>query len=101
MLIPHFGVIAVFLAIGSAAPAQTYTVKLKTHPDPGQTVTIRKTETETGSIKYFDADGKLLNEIKPTSKELVYTLTVLEHKPGETSPSKYRRAYEKATETTD
>jgi hypothetical protein len=83
------------------APAQTYTIKLKTNPDAGMTVTIRDTEKGTGSTKLFGPDGKLLQEIKPTSHELVYTLTILDRKKGDTRASRYKRVYEKARETED
>jgi hypothetical protein len=81
------------------APAQTYTIKLKSGPDAGKTVTIRDTEKGTGSTRFLNADGKLLFEEKAKSRETVYALTVLKRKKDAVDPDRYKRVYEKATET--
>jgi hypothetical protein len=83
------------------APAQTYTIKLKTYPEAGTTVTIRDTYKETGSTKFTDPDGKLLNEVKPKSREEVYTQTTLQRTKSDAAAEKFKRAYEKAVGTED
>src|SRR5438093_10529147 len=90
--------VVLFSACAAEAPAQTYTIKLKTYPDAGMSVTIRDTDKESGSTKSFSADGKLLKEVKPKSKETVYTLTILERQKSDARAGKYKRVYEKATE---
>jgi hypothetical protein len=90
--------VPLLLACPLAAAAQTYTIKLKTYPDAGMTVTVRDTEKATGSMKIFDADGKLLNEAPAKGLERAYALTVLTRK-GNAPPEKYKRVYTKATET--
>jgi hypothetical protein len=83
----------------TAAEAQTYVIKLKTYPEAGMTVTIRDTQKETGSTKFFDSAGKMTDEIKPKDREMVYTLTILEREKSEGPASKYACFYDKATET--
>jgi hypothetical protein len=90
---------AILLSARAAeAPAQTYTIKFKSYPDVGKTVSIKDSDKETGSMKFMDASGKLLNEIKPKTKEAVYTQTILERKKGNEPTHKFKRVYEKATE---
>ncbi len=86
------------LACALEAPAQTYTIKLKSYPDAGMTVTVRHTEKETGSTKIF-FDGKLVKEELPKGHERAYALTVLVGKKGDAPPEKFKRVYTKATET--
>jgi hypothetical protein len=82
-----------------AAETQTYTVKLKTHADVGMTVTIQNSRKESGSTRLFAADGKLLSELQPESREVVYALTILKRKTSEAPPEQFKRVYQKATET--
>jgi hypothetical protein len=83
------------------ASAQTYTIKLKTYPEAGMTVTVRDSYKETGSTKFTDLDGKLLNEVKPKSREEVYTQTILKRTKSDAPAEKFKRTYEKAVGTED
>ena len=83
------------------APAQTYTIKLKTYPEAGTTVTVWDTYKETGSTKFTDLDGKLLNEVKPKSRDGVYTQTILQRTKRDASAEKFKRVYEKAVGSED
>jgi hypothetical protein len=91
--------VALLLACSLEASAQTYTIKLKSHPDAGKTVTVQVTDKETTSTKTIDAKGKAQEEVAANSSETVYALTVLARKKGAEPPEKYTRAYVKATET--
>jgi hypothetical protein len=90
--------VVVWVAWAAVAPAQPYTIKFKTDPDAGNSVIIRDTEMNAGSMKVFDATDKLLSEEGSETTEKVYTMTVLEQKPDGTL-QKYVHAYDKALET--
>jgi hypothetical protein len=84
----------VMLAAG--AQAQTYTIKLKSHPDEGKSVVQTSTDRLVNSDKLIAADGKVLNEQKGTQvKETVFTETVLEK--GDKGPKKFKLKYTKTT----
>jgi hypothetical protein len=89
LLLPAFAV---------AAPApETYTIKLKHNPSPGKSVTVKDTSKQTGSVKIFDPDGKLLMENKPDeAKEEIYTQKVLIQEKGDKRPQKYTKTFKKA-----
>jgi hypothetical protein len=91
--------VSLLCACCTDAPAQTYVIKFKTYPATGMTVTIRDTSKEGGSIKPLDQGDKPVNEIKPKTRELAYTQTILEREAGDAPAKKYKRSYEKATET--
>jgi hypothetical protein len=94
---PFFGAsLLVLVAAVVNAHGQSYTIKLKLDPDPGQSVVVRDSSKETGAMKFVDLQGKLLHEEKPGVKESVYTETTLEK--GDPFPAKYKRTYETATE---
>jgi hypothetical protein len=92
-------IVVLLSACSLEAAPPTYTIKFKTQPDTGMTVTIRDSENETGSMRAFGADGKLLNEEKPKSHEVIYTVTVLQRKKTGALANKAKRVYEKATES--
>ncbi len=97
---PSFWASLLVLVVAAVnAHGQSYTIKLKFDADPGQSVVIRDSGKETGSMKFIDLQGKLLHEEKPSASETVYTETVLEK--GDPYPTKYKRTYETATETKD
>ena len=98
MCISWFWAFWLMLVAATAAPAQTYTIKFKSDPVAGRSVVVREAKKETGSVKFFDAAGKL-NEYPSTSDDKVYTETVLEQGPKEGSAAKFTRTFEKATET--
>jgi hypothetical protein len=77
--------------------AQTYTIKLKVDPDPGRSVVCRESVKGSGVRKFFDPDGKLLNESKPDDTETVFTETTLEK--GDPCAVKYKRVFEQASVT--
>jgi hypothetical protein len=86
-------------ALGAPAP-EAYTIKPKYFPDPGKTVTVKRSSKEAVLVKFFDADGKVINENKiDTVKEEVYTEQVLEK--GDKWPKKFTHTYSKAVVTTD
>jgi hypothetical protein len=88
------------LASSLAHAQETYTIQLKLDPGVGKTVTSRSHDVSTGSMKFFDADGKLLAEHKKEGSEDSYRLTVLEaDKDGQ--PTKFVRVYDKANEKED
>jgi hypothetical protein len=86
----------VLVAATVTVQAQSYTIKLKLDPDPGQSVVVRDSSKDTGSMKFVDPQGKLLFEEKGGTREAVYTETTLEK--GEPFPAKYKRVYETANE---
>ena len=75
---------------------QSYTIKLKLHPDPGQSVVVRESSKDVGSMKFLDLQGKVLKEDKPGVRESVYTETTLAR--GDKSRTKYKLMFETATE---
>jgi hypothetical protein len=81
------------------APAdKAYTIKIKTFPDQGKSVSHQESKTDTGSIKISDDKGKLLNEQKQdSSEEDSFTETVLEK--GDKTPKKIKLVYDKAVKT--
>jgi hypothetical protein len=84
--------------LAAAAPAQTYTIKLKHAPDPGKSVVIKDSDSHDVLTKIFDAGGKAIKEDKAEEKrDEVYTETVIEK--SDKFPTKYKRTYEKATRT--
>lgn len=81
-----------------AAPDATYTIKLRPFGDVGKSVTGAKTDKKSSTSKVYDKAGKMLGEEKSEeSSEVVMTEVVLEK--GDKSPKKFKRTYEKASET--
>ncbi len=80
----------------SAAPEVRYSIKLKLYPDLGQSMVVRKSSKEGGTMKFFDMQGKPQDEPKPATKEIVYTETTLEK--GDTAPTKFKRVYETSSQ---
>jgi hypothetical protein len=88
------------LALAAGAPAQTYTIKLKSGPDAGKSVVINDTDGNDQATKVSDAAGKVVRDVKQTEKhDETYTETVLSR--GDKFATKYKRTYEKATRTRD
>lgn len=92
--------VVVLSAWAAEAHAQMYTIKLKSEPDAGMTVTIHDTHKEEGSMKLVSPDGKILNEVKPNKgRELAYSLTILSKGKGTGPAQQFKRVYDTATET--
>jgi hypothetical protein len=90
----------VLASVGLIHAEDAYTLKFKLFPDIGKTTTFRSSDISSGSMQYFDADGKLLGERKREGDETVYRATVLERdKDG--MATRFIRVYEKATEKED
>lgn len=87
--------------LAAAAPApETYTIKLNYRADAGKSYVVKDTDTASNSVTVSDADGKVLQQQKSkTEDEAVYTTTIIEK--GDKRPTKFKRAYEKASRTTD
>jgi hypothetical protein len=86
-----------FLVVPAYAD-ETYTIKVKVDSDVGKTIVYRSANKDTGSMKVFDADGKLLLNREKEGEETVYRSTMLERdKNGKAK--KYVRVYEKDSET--
>lgn len=93
-------VVTLLLAV-LAVPAfadDSYTIKIKTDPDVGKTVLVTSKSTETGSMKGFGGDGKLLFEDKKEGAEDSYRSTYLA-RGKDAALTRVVRVYEKATET--
>ena len=91
-------VVTLLLAAVPAFAGDSYTITIKAHPDVGKTVRYTSTSTETGSMRGFGGDGKLMFEDKKDGGEESYRSTYLAlGKDG--SPTRLVRVYEKATET--
>jgi hypothetical protein len=97
----RFRVALCALFVAATGDAQdSYTIKLKLDMDVGKSVDYRSSSTGTGSIKFFDLDGKLLLESTRESEETTYRLTVLERdKAGKAT--RFIRVYDKANELED
>jgi hypothetical protein len=68
-----------FALAGSAVFAEDgYTIKLKEKTDLGKSTTSRSISKNAGSMKMFDADGKLLFEKEGGGSEYEWRTTVLE-----------------------
>jgi hypothetical protein len=74
---------------------QSYTIKIKNHPDEGKSVINKDFNSNSGTFKLLDADGKVVNQNKTTMvQEQEYTQTVLVG--GEQRPAKHKKTYTKA-----
>ena len=100
-ILPFSLSLVLLTACVAGTTAQTYTIKLKTRADEGMTYSYREVSKESGSTKMFDADGKLVREIKPKERESAYTSTVLEKGKHERHSAKLVRVYEQASETVE
>lgn len=81
---------------GTSTEPVAYTLKLKSHPDVGQSMTVIQKENSDGTFGIKDAAGKVLKEDKNQEvKETTYTVTTLEK--GDKRPAKFKRVYETAT----
>jgi hypothetical protein len=91
-----FPCLALLLAASAGlAYGQAYPIKLKTHPDKGQTLLCRETEKNTTVLRFFDDRGKQLQDQKQVEEsEEVYLLTVLV--PGAKFPLRYAQTFDKA-----
>jgi hypothetical protein len=89
---------ALALAAGTRAQ-EGYTIKLKHGPDPGKSVVVKSKEKGTDASTVTDADGKTTGQKRTIETEEVYTETVLEG--GDKKPRKFKRSYEKASQTAD
>ena len=94
-------VLLVALGFAHAAAQETYTIKFKSNADEGKTYSYRTYNKESGGVKIFDADGKLVHEIAPKERDVTYTATVLEKGTEEGREKKFARVYGKAVETKD
>src|SRR4051812_11052354 len=93
--------VSTLLLAALAIPAfaeDSYTIKIRTDPDVGKTVRYTSTSTETGSMRGFGGDGKLMFEDKKEGAEESYRSTYLARGKGG-APTRIVRVYEKATET--
>jgi hypothetical protein len=89
--------VALVVLLAGQAPAQTYTLKIKSSPDKGESIVVQHLDKSTTEVKVTTEDGKVLDESKnEQSREEAYTETVLEK--GKKHPTKYKRAYTKARE---
>ncbi len=88
-------------SFASVSAQETYAIKFKTYADEGMTVKVRDSDKETGTTKFLDADGKVVNEIKPKNSEVAYAETILKRGTDGGRAAKYVRVYEKARETQD
>jgi hypothetical protein len=98
-VVPFWTSVVVLAVLSGDALAQTYTIKLKSYPGKGMTVTVRDTDKEQGSIKYYDATGQLVNEVKAKTRELVYADTTLERDKPDEPARLYKTVYTTAVET--
>jgi hypothetical protein len=93
-------ILFVSLSASLAYAQDAHTIKLKIDADVGKTTTYRSSDVSTGSMKFFDPDGKLLFEQKKEGHETFYRVTILERdKDGK--PTKFVRVYDKASEKED
>src|SRR5262245_37805213 len=81
---------------GSDTSDKAYPIKIKLVPDANKSTVVRCTIQAITATK-VTADGKSTEQKEQNSGEAVYTETVLE--AGEKAPKKFKRAYEKAVET--
>ncbi len=77
---------------------ETYTIKLKLHPAVGQTVKRVNVSKDTGFMKVFDNDGKLLNETRREGKETTDRTTIVAANAAGV-PTVFTRIYDKAIES--
>jgi hypothetical protein len=92
-----FSLLIVFSFAVACSADDSFTIKLKLNPDVGKTVTYRSVSKDTGSMKFFDAEDKLLNETKKEGDDVVYHTTILERdKDGKAT--RYLRTYERSIE---
>jgi hypothetical protein len=88
------------LSLAAGAPAQTYTIQLKSGPDVGKSAVIKDSDSNDMVTNVSDGAGKLIRDVKQTEKhDETYTETILAR--GDKSATKYKRTYEKATRTRD
>jgi hypothetical protein len=81
--------------VAAETQAQTYTIKLKPHPDEGKRSVHSSLERINGQSKLVGPDGKATNQEKINIiKEEVFTESVIEK--GDKRPKKFKRAYTKA-----
>jgi hypothetical protein len=89
---------AVLVVIGLAVgrdEGPSFTIKIKTYPDRGHSLLCRDADKQSGSVRFIDSEGNILEEQKPVEEsEEVYRLTVLEE--GEHYPRRYQHSYSKA-----
>lgn len=74
-----------------------YTIKLRSKPDAGKSITIKTTTKIGGASKSVDLDGKATDEKIDAKYEDVITETVLEK--GDNQPKKFKRTYERLERT--
>lgn len=93
--------ILIVLAVGISAQAQTtYAIKIKSGAGVGQTTTHKYSSADTGSAKFFDTEGKLIDEVKPEKTDIESRTTVLAVGP-DARATKFMRIYKKTAYTKD
>jgi hypothetical protein len=77
------------------AEGPAFTIKIKTFPDKGQPLLCHDTDRQSGSLRFIDTEGNILDEQKPVEEsEEVYRLSVLED--GSPHPRRYQQSFGKA-----
>jgi hypothetical protein len=90
--------VCVLLTASFGHAQDRYSIKLKINHDVGKTITYRSMYVPTGSMKFFDTDGKLLGEDKNEENETSYRTTVFVRDDKEGTATKFVRVYDKALE---
>ena len=86
------------LVLLPAAQGQTFDLKFKFYPHTGKSIEVSTVQKTTGSIKYIDKTGNVVNEDKyDETIEEKATETTLEK--GKDYPNKFKRVYHKASTT--
>lgn len=88
------------LAVASANAQITYDIKLKMTAGVGQTTTNKYSDTDSGSAKFLDPQGNLIDEVKPEVAVIELCTTVLAVGP-EGRATKFLRSYKKASYSKD
>jgi len=89
--------VALLLLAGAAPGADdAHLLKRKAFPEAGKGVVIQQTKTQSGTVKVFDADGKLAREQKTdVLDEELFTRTVVDK--GDGRPKKFKQVFDRAT----
>ncbi len=86
---------AAALAPCAWAGDESYTIKIKRYPAPGESAAVRQSGKKTETLKITDADGNVLKDLKyQESFEEELTETTIEK--GDKAPRKFRYAFHKA-----
>ena len=92
--------LALCLFAGATLAEEKYTIKLKTDPDVGKTITVQSRSTDENSsvVKILGPDGKLVKTFGPKASDTKYSLAVLSRKGQDEIVT---RAYETASKSED